>query len=328
MASSRGTVFITGAAGFIGSNVAIALAGRGQRVVGIDSFDPFYDRRFKEANLARATRECAGKLTFLEADMCDGGAMRSLLGREKPSAVIHLAAKAGVRPSLADPVGYSHCNLTGTASMLSAAESAGCDRFIFASSSSVYGNCPVAPFSETADVDEPVSPYATTKRAGELMCWTHHRLTQMPTACLRFFTVYGPRQRPDLAISLFMGKIARGEPITVFGDPGSSRDYTYIDDIVDGVVAALDRIPQHGYRVWNLGNSTPVRLDDMISTIARVVGKEPNMTRGPAQKGDVDRTWADLTRSAAELGYQPRVKFEEGVRRQYEWLRQGGWNAE
>jgi len=327
LAPSSGTVLLTGAAGFIGSSVAIALASRGQRVVGVDNFDRFYDRRYKEANLGRVRAACGGLLTFVEADLCDGAVMSALAEREKPAAIVHLAAKAGVRPSIADPVGYAHVNLTGTASMLAAGKAAGCERFLFASSSSVYGNCPVAPFAETMDVNEPVSPYAATKRAGELMCWTHHRLTKMPVACLRFFTVYGPRQRPDLAISLFMGRVSRGEGVTMFGDPGSSRDYTFIDDIVAGVVAALDRIPAHGYRVWNLGNSRPIRLDEMIATIARVVGKPALITMAPAQQGDVERTWADLTRSSAELGYAPKVPFEEGVARQWEWLRAGGWGV-
>jgi UDP-glucuronate 4-epimerase len=194
-------------------------------------------------------------------------------------------------------------------------------RVVVASSSSVYGNASRVPFTEDDPVNEPVSPYAATKRANELQCHTHWHLTKMPTACLRFFTVYGPRQRPDLAISTFLGKISRREDISVFGDGSSSRDYTYIDDIVSGVVASYERIDQHGYRVWNLGGSAPVRLDEMLATISRVVGHEPKITRLPMQPGDVLRTWADLSRSSRELGYSPTTGFEDGVRKQWEWMR-------
>jgi UDP-glucuronate 4-epimerase len=195
---------------------------------------------------------------------------------------------------------------------------------VVASSSSVYGNAPKVPFAETDDVSTPISPYAATKRACELMGYTHWHLTGMPTAMLRFFTVFGPRQRPDLAIQSFMLRIARGEPIRMFGDGTTSRDYTYIDDIVTGVLAAYDRIPRHGYRVWNLGGQSPVSLRDMIATIGRVVGREPRVDHGPMQPGDVNRTWADLTRSRAELDYGPATGFEEGLQRQWAWVRAAG----
>ncbi|MGD9690593.1 MAG: NAD-dependent epimerase/dehydratase family protein [Phycisphaerales bacterium] len=321
--SDTPTIIVTGAAGFIGSAVASALLKRGTRVVGVDNFDPFYPRRQKEENLSivKAAAPSSSAWALAELDITDSRAMHDLFARERPEGVIHLAAKAGVRPSLADPAGYMRTNVEGTQAVLSAARASNCPRAVLASSSSVYGNASRVPFSELDQAIEPISPYAASKRACELLAHTHHHLTGMPTACLRFFTVFGPRQRPDLAISLFMHRIARGEPIPVFGDGSMSRDFTYVDDIVAGVLAAYDRIDAFGSRVWNLGHSSPVRLDAMISTIARVVGKEAKIDRKPLQPGDVDRTFADPTRSRAELGYEPRTPFEEGVERQWAWAR-------
>jgi UDP-glucuronate 4-epimerase len=315
-------VLVTGAAGFIGSHVVNALISRGQRAVGVDNFDPFYDRAAKERNLREigAGRGAANAFEFREVDITDAEAFGALVQRVRPEGIIHLAAKAGVRPSIQDPVGYSRANVLATSIIQEDARKAGCSRLVMASSSSVYGNSPTVPFSETQDVNQPISPYAATKKACELIAHTHWHLTQMPTACLRFFTVFGPRQRPDLAINLFMRKIAAGETIPLFGD-GTSRDYTFIDDIVSGVLASYDRIPQYGYRVWNLGGNHPVGLDDMVNTIARVVGKPAKIERGPMRPGDVQRTWADLTRATAELGYQPKTPFEEGVGRQWAWMR-------
>ena len=350
------TVLVTGAAGFIGSHVACALLARGDHVIGIDNFDAFYPRDRKEANLRRVraaaragslsdapagtARDARGCFELAETDITDSRSVRAVFAKHKPSGVIHLAARAGVRPSIADPAGYAHVNITGTAVVMEAAREAmsagggGCGRIVVASSSSVYGNCPVAPFSETMDVSEPISPYAATKRACELMGYTHWHLSKMPTAMLRFFTVYGPAQRPDLAISRFIGLISRGEPITMFGNGDTSRDYTYIDDIATGVLAAYDRIGdggrsggvrgEHGYRVWNLGNSSPVTLDAMIATVEKVVGKRAVIRHEPASMGDVERTFADLSRVRTELGYVPRVGFEEGVARQWAWTRESG----
>lgn len=323
MADGGTTVLLTGAAGFIGSHVAEALLARGVRVVGVDNFDPLlYDPALKRENVAACARAAAAHgsaFELVEADICDESAMNDLAERTRPEGVIHLAARAGVRPSIAHPVSYAHVNVTGTAVMLEAARRARCSRIVIASSSSVYGNNRKAPFSEEDDVSSPISPYAATKRSCELIAHTHHALTGMPTACLRFFTVYGPRQRPDLAIRLFMERIARGEPITMFGDGSMSRDFTYIDDIVAGVLAAYDRVPSHGYRIWNLGSDRPVRLDAMIAAIARVVGREPVIERRPPQAGDVERTWADLKRASAELGYAPRTLLEDGLARQWAW---------
>jgi len=316
-------VLVTGAAGFIGSHVSEALLRRGKRVIGLDNFDPFYSAQDKRRNIAelRAAIPGAEPFEIIEGDICDAALVRSLLERHRPATVVHLAAKAGVRPSIADPAGYARANVFGTSVMLEEARRAGVARFVMASSSSVYGNNAKAPFSETDDASSPISPYAATKRSCELLAHTHWHLTRMPTACLRFFTVFGPRQRPDLAIGLFLRRIAAGEQIEVFGDGTSSRDYTFIGDIVGGVLAACERIDSHGYRIWNLGNSSPTTLGDMIATIARTVGKEPKITRKPAQPGDVERTWADLSRSTQELGYRPVTSFADGIARQWEWMR-------
>lgn len=313
------TIVVTGSAGFIGSHVVAALVARGDRVIGVDNFDPFYGEIAKRENV-----RAAGEHELVEADVCDAGAMESLLKRVRPDSVIHLAAKAGVRPSIADPVGYARVNVMGTSIVLDAAARAGAARAVVASSSSVYGNNRKAPFSETDAVDEPISPYAATKKACELAAHAHHALTRMPTACLRFFTVYGPRQRPDLAIGLFMRRVSRGEEIEFFGDGSMERDFTYVDDIVAGVLAADSAIDRHGYRVWNLGSDHPVRLDALVSMIGATVGGEPNIRRRPMQPGDVQRTWADLSRARAELRYQPKTEFADGLRRQWEWMRAGG----
>jgi UDP-glucuronate 4-epimerase len=320
-------ILVTGAAGFIGSAVARALLTRGQRVVGVDNFDPFYSKDRKQRNLAEAAAvggERAGAWAFAELDLADRVALDALMTKTAPAGVIHLAAKAGVRPSIADPEGYMRANVLGTQAVLSAASAAGCARVVLASSSSVYGNASRVPFREDDLAIEPISPYAASKRACELLAHTHHHLTKMPVACLRFFTVFGPGQRPDLAISLFLGKIARGEPITMFGDGSMARDFTYIDDIVSGVLAAYDRIDAFGLRTWNLGNSSPVLLRDLIATIGRVTGRVPDVRQAPMQPGDVERTYADLTRSRSELGFHPGTSFEDGLRRQWAWMNEAG----
>ncbi len=314
-------IVVTGVAGFIGSHVAAALAARGDRVIGIDNLDPFYARALKERNLKAAG--APERVEFVEADVADPGAMRAIFERASPDGVIHLAAKAGVRPSIADPVGYARANVLGTSVVLEECRRAGCSRVLIASSSSVYGNNRKTPFAEDDPVEAPISPYAATKRACELAAHAAWTLSGVPTACLRFFTVYGPRQRPDLAIATFMGRIARGEPIEVYGDGSTERDYTYIDDIVAGVLAAYARVAEHGFRIWNLGSDRPVRLDEMVGAIGRTVGREPVVRRRPMQPGDVERTWADLTRARAELGYHPRTPFAEGLAHQWEAMERG-----
>ncbi len=316
-------VLVTGAAGFIGSHVVEALLDQGRRVVGVDNFDPFYDPAIKRRHLAAIQKHrAADRFEFVEGDICQSEQCGGLMLRTRPESVIHLAAKAGVRPSIADPSGYVRANVLGTQQVLDSARQAGVTRVVLASSSSVYGNNTKVPFSEDDDVSAPISPYAATKRACELIAFTHWRLTGMPTACLRFFTVYGPRQRPDLAIGSFLRKAAGGEDIAMFGDGSTSRDYTFVSDTVAGVLAALKAIDQHGYRVWNLGGSQPVMLRDLIAAVGRVVGREARVRSLPNQPGDVERTWADPTRSRTELGYHPRVSLEDGLARQWAWMRE------
>lgn len=320
--NQTGPILVTGAAGFIGSHLTEALLARGERVVGLDNFDAFYGKDQKDANLREVGRHPrASAFEFVQGDICDADTLGALVARSKPAGVIHIAAKAGVRPSIADPRGYAMTNLVGTAVVLEAARSAGCSRIVIASSSSVYGNNPRTPFSEEDSVEHPISPYAATKRANELMGHTHHHLTSMPTAMLRFFTVFGPRQRPDLAIRKFLAKVSAGEEIEMFGDGSTSRDYTFIDDIVAGILAAYDRIPSFGYRIWNLGGDHPISLAGLIEAVGATVGKTPRVKRAPMQAGDVERTWADLSRSRAELGYAPRSSLEEGLKRQWGWMR-------
>ena len=312
-------IVVTGAAGFIGSHVSAELLSRGERVVGIDNFDPFYDVSLKRANVA----SLGAGFDLQEIDIRDETAMRSLFEAVRPRSVIHLAARAGVRPSIEDPVGYAEVNVGGTAVVLACAERVGCERVVAASSSSVYGNNEKTPFSEQDSVEHPISPYAATKRSCELIAETHHRLTGMPTAMLRFFTVFGPRQRPDLAIAKFLGMVSAGEPIPFFGDGTTSRDYTYIDDIVAGVLSAHQRIDDFGFRIWNLGGDSPVSLSEMVETVGRVVGRDPVIDRKPLQPGDVDRTWADLTRSGSELEYRPTTSLEAGMELQWAAAAQG-----
>ena len=314
------TILLTGAAGFIGSHAAEALLARGNRVVGVDNFDEFYSRSIKEANLKAATAragERGGRFEFEQIDITDAPRLAQLVARVLPDAVLHLAALAGVRPSIERPAMYARVNVEGTAHLLDAAVKHGVRRFVFASSSSVYGNTAKVPFAEDDPVDEPISPYAATKRAAELLCHTYWHLHRLPVTCLRFFTVYGPRQRPDLAIHKFTRLISEGKPIPVFGDGSTSRDYTYIDDILAGVMSALERCDR--YRIYNLGGSSPVTLTTLIEQIERAVGKQAIIDRKPAQPGDVERTLADLTRSRAELGYAPRTSIEQGIRRFVAW---------
>ena len=318
----RATVLVTGAAGFIGSHCAERLAAAGDRVVGVDNFNDFYDRKWKELNLA----EVRGDFDLERLDVTDGGAIGPLVQRVRPDAILHLAAMAGVRPSIERPAYYARVNVEGTTHLLDAARRAGTRRVVFASSSSVYGNLAHVPFKEADDVGEPVSPYAATKRAGELICHTFSHLYGLPISALRFFTVYGPRQRPDLAIHKFTRLIDRGQPVPFFGDGTTSRDYTYVDDTVDGILAAA-RPPgdgHPGFRTFNLGGSKPVSLADLVGQIGHAVGKPVTLDRQPAQPGDVPRTFADHSRATAELGYRPRVDLPEGLRRFVAWYRAHG----
>lgn len=313
---------VTGAAGFIGSHLAAALLARQDRVVGIDNFDAFYSREEKLDNLARLVESPGFKL--LEADIRDTSSIQRAFDRARPDGLFHFAALAGVRPSIYDPARFTSVNLDGLVTVLEAARRSGCSDIAFASSSSVYGNNSKVPFSETDRVDDPISPYAATKRAGELICRTYSELFGLSIVALRFFTVYGPAQRPDLAISKFMRNIAMDEDIPMFGDGSTSRDYTYVEDIVSGVLAAFDRAASSDrgtFRIYNLGGSDPVTLSSLIETIGEVVGKTPRIQRHPMQPGDVRQTYADLTRSCKELTFHPRTPFRDGLETQWRWLK-------
>ena len=315
------TYIVTGAAGFIGSHLCASLLDRGERVVGIDNFDPFYDEAVKRANVALFDPV---RFRLVEADIRDRRAIQETIEQAGPDVVFHIAALAGVRSSIADPARYTSVNVGGTASLLEAMRACDCRRLVFASSSSVYGNNEKIPFSESDPVVGQISPYAATKRAGELLCQAYCNGYGFSIGSLRFFTVYGPAQRPDLAIGKFMRLIAKHQPIPVFGDGATSRDYTNIEDILQGVLAASERVADAAsgfFRIWNLGHSQTISLEQLIATIGRVVGKEPLLDHQPLQVGDVLRTCADLTRSREELGYQPTIDFEKGLARQWEWMK-------
>jgi UDP-glucuronate 4-epimerase len=310
-------VLITGAAGFIGSHLSERLLGEGWTVVGVDNFDDFYDPQIKRRNIAGCLENKNFKL--VEADIRDVAAMDAAVG-EGMDIIVHLAARAGVRPSIAQPLLYADVNVNGTTVLLEAARKQGTDKFIFASSSSVYGNNEKVPFSEDDNVDFPISPYAATKKAGELVCHTYHHLYGISTTCVRYFTVYGPRQRPDLAIHKFARLIEEGKPITVYGDGSMSRDFTYIDDIIDGTVAAMEKCD--GFHIYNLGESRPVTVNDLVAEIEKTLGKKAVVEYVPPQPGDVERTYADVSKAAKELGYKPATTIEEGLAEFVTWLRE------
>ena len=314
-------IIVTGAAGFIGSHLCQALLAQGASVVGVDNFDPYYSRERKELNL-ESILKCDGSngFEFFERDICDQDAMSKVLKAQNTTGIVHLAAKAGVRPSIADPVGYSKANVLGTQCLLSAASDHGCKRVVCASSSSVYGNNKKVPFSETDPVNNPISPYAATKVSCELIAHAHHHISKMPIAMLRFFTVFGPRQRPDLAMSLFLSKVSDGDPINKFGDGTSSRDYTFINDIVTGIIASYLKIDNFGFRIWNLGGDHPTTLNEMIDTISQIVGKDATIHEMGMQPGDVDQTWADLSRSSQDLEYKASTSIRDGLEAQWAWM--------
>lgn len=314
-----GEIIVTGAAGFIGSHLCERLLADGKRVIGFDNFDDFYDPAIKRRNLNIC--EAHESFTMHEGDIRDDDAVSKLFAKPV-DAVVHLAARAGVRPSILEPQRCQDVNVGGTTVMLEATQTAGCKKFILASSSSVYGNNKNIPFSESDNVDFPISPYAASKKSAELIAHTYAHLYDMSVTCLRFFTVYGPRQRPDLAIHKFTKLINEGAAIPVFGDGSTSRDYTYIDDIIDGVVRAIDRCA--GYNIYNLGESQPIRLDELIEAIEKALSKKANINRQPTQPGDVDQTYANINRARAELDYQPSTNLDQGLTKFIEWFRSNG----
>ena len=312
------TILVTGCAGFIGSHVCALLLSKGYKVIGVDNFDPFYDRAAKEANLAKFKLHPA--FTFYETDITQG---LDAVDEENILAVIHLAAKAGVRPSIEDPAGYQHVNITGTQKVHEFMQARSISKLIFASSSSVYGNNKKMPFNEDDPVDNPISPYAFTKKAGELMNYTFHHLYHVDIINLRFFTVYGPGQRPDLAIHKFVTQIENNQPLVLFGDGQTARDYTYIDDTVSGIFNALQYCLQHTgvYTTVNLGNNNPVTLMELVDTIYTVMGKEKNVVYEAMQPGDVDITYADISKAAKLFNYKPATKLADGITKFIAWFK-------
>eukprot|EP00493_Phyllostaurus_siculus_P021940 UN22270 len=316
-------VLVTGVAGFIGSHCALSLLQRGDIVIGIDEVNDYYDVSLKESNIKRVEAQAAnGQFVFYRGDICNKELVEKIFSTHKPEWVLHLAARAGVRPSIEDPFVYVHSNVEGTTRLLEIASRHQCKHFVFASSSSVYGGSKKELFSELDDVSNPVSPYAATKKACELLGSTYNHLYKMPVAALRFFTVYGPRGRPDMAAYKFISRVSHGTELHQFGDGSTSRDYTYIDDIVDGCVRTLDR--PSGFQIYNLGNGNPVKLSAFIDLVAKSVGRPANIKVLPDQPGDVPRTCADITKARQLLGYNPKTSFAEGIQNTVNWFQQSG----
>ena len=314
VAGSR--VLITGAAGFIGSHLAEALLRRGDEVVAVDNFDSYYDPGVKRLNVSWALEQPRYRL--VEGDIRAENLLRKAFDLGPFRGVVHLAARAGVRPSIAEPLLYESVNMAGTIALLEACGREGCSHFVFGSSSSVYGASSKAPFHENDVADQPCSPYAATKRAGEMFCYSYHHLYGFSVTCLRFFTVYGPRQRPEMAIHKFAQLVYEGMPVELFGDGSSKRDYTYIDDIVQGILAAIDSAA--GYRTYNLGTAALTRLEDLAHMIAERLGKPLRVKYMTDQPGDVPLTHADISRANLELRYMPTTPIAEGLDRFIAWF--------
>lgn len=311
-------ILITGGAGFIGSTLADKLLKENNKVIVIDNFNDYYDVRLKEQNVAVNLDNLNYKL--YRGDICDRKFIEGIFSENKIDAVVHIAARAGVRPSLEDPLEYVRSNIDGTINILENMKKHDVKKMVFASSSSVYGNCKAEKFSEDLKVTEPISPYAATKSACEQFLYTYSKLYGINVVCLRFFTVYGPKQRPDLAIRKFVELIEKDEPIPVYGDGTTMRDYTFIEDIISGICSAIeyDKTP---YEIINLGGGSPVTLHEMIKTIEDVLGKRAQINRLPMQAGDVDKTVSDITKARRLLGYNPQISFKDGVKKFVEWRR-------
>lgn len=311
------TVLITGGAGFIGSHLAENLVAEGYRVICIDDFNDYYDPRIKWENIAGL--QARPEFRLVKGDITDNETLEKIFSAWKINQVVHLAARAGVRPSLRQPALYEKVNVGGTINLLEQCVKHQVKKFVFGSSSSVYGEQDQIPFSEDDRIERPISPYAATKRAAELICYTYHHLYQLSVTCLRFFTVYGPRQRPEMAIHKFTSLIYQRQPIPLYGDGSSSRDYTFISDIISGVRAAISR--NFGYEIINLGNSSPIQLKELVRLIEDALGLKARIDFQPPQSGDVTRTYADISKAQKLLGYHPEVPIEEGIALFVDWFK-------
>lgn len=312
-------ILVTGGAGFIGSHLCERLLSNGIKVICLDNFDTFYDPEIKIKNAETIAKNFPDLFDLVTGDIRNPEQVKGSLQKNKVDCVVHLAARAGVRPSIAEPLLYQDVNIRGTIVLLEACKENGIQNFVFASSSSVYGENQRVPFSEK-DLDiQPVSPYGATKRAGELLCYSYHHLYGMNIACLRIFTAYGPRQRPEMAIHKFTRLIDRGEKIPMYGDGSSRRDYTYIDDLVDGMLDVIDR--HKGFEIYNLGESQTTSLRKLIQLIEEALGKKANIETMEFQPGDVSVTYADITKAKRMLKYSPKVKMKEGIQRFVEWYK-------
>lgn len=320
------TIFITGAAGFIASSTSEILLRKGYDIVGIDNFCDFYDISLKRKNVEiveKVAKETGRSYKLIEGDIRDVDLINKILDENKIDACIHWAAMAGVRPSIENPKYYVDVNINGLMNILEGLKNHNIKKLVFISSSSVYGNNKKVPFSEKDNVDNPISPYAATKKAGELICYTYHSLYKMDINCLRYFTVYGPRQRPDLAINKFTRLLLSGQHIPMFGDGSTARDYTYISDIAEGTILSLEYLLNHQdiYDIFNLGGSHPISLKELIDLIGQTVGITPIIDELPMQAGDVNITYSDFSHAKEILGYEPKVRINEGLKNFVDWYK-------
>jgi len=310
-------ILVTGGAGFIGSHLSEILLKQGREVICLDSFNDYYNPEIKRSNISLLQGQ--SNYTLIEGDILNLGLLRRIFADYKFDIVVHLAARAGVRPSIQEPLLYQQVNVGGTTNLLEMANEFRTPKFIFGSSSSVYGENKKVPFNENDPVDHPISPYASTKKACELICYTYHHLYDIPMTCLRFFTVYGPRQRPDMAIHKFTRAIDAGEQITMYGDGSSRRDYTYVTDIIEGVCKSIEYCSD--YHIYNLGESKTIELRELIQLISKCLGQEAKIQQLAMQPGDVPITFADITKAKNEISYHPKVNIEQGIAEFVDWFK-------
>ncbi len=313
------TILVTGGAGFIGSHLCSQLLKEEHSVICLDNFDSFYDPDIKLKNVEEVRKAYPGRFSLITGDIRSPDHLQEIFKKNKIDTVIHLAARAGVRPSISDPVLYEDVNIRGTITLLEACKIYGVKDFVFASSSSVYGENQRIPFSEDDHDLKPISPYGVTKMAGELICYSYHHLYKFNISCLRIFTAYGPRQRPEMAIHKFTRLIDLGKEIPVYGDGSSRRDYTYIDDLIEGIMAAIRK--NSGFEIYNLGESQTTSIRELIQLIEEFLSKKANIKTLDPQPGDVSITYADITKAVRMLGYQPKIKIEEGIKRFVSWYK-------